>query len=49
MAGSSCTLKDGELLLWLHGIEGESYELDEEGMPQYADVVFDNPDNLPPR
>lgn len=39
--------KDGELLLW-YGIEGESYELDEEGMPQYTDVVFDNPDNLPP-
>ena len=34
--------KDGELLLW-YGIEGESYELDEEGMPQYTDVVFDNP------
>lgn len=37
--------EDGERLLW-YGIEGETYELDENGEPQLLDTVVDNPDGL---
>lgn len=39
--------KDGELLLW-YGIEGETYELDEEGNPQILDSIVNNADGLAP-
>lgn len=39
--------KEGELLSW-YGIEGETYELDSDGYPQYLDSVFNNSDGLSP-
>ena len=37
--------EDGELCLW-YGIEGETYELDENGEPQLLESIIDNPDGL---
>lgn len=39
--------KEGELLSW-YGIEGETYELDDDGYPQYTDTVLNNSEGLSP-
>lgn len=31
-----------------YGVEGVSYELDENGLPQYTDLIMNNPDGLTP-
>ena len=39
--------KEGELLSW-YGIEGETYELDSDGIPQFTDSVLNNDEGLSP-
>lgn len=38
---------EGTYLSW-YGIEGETYELDEEGTPEFTELVTNNPDGLAP-
>ena len=38
---------EGAYLSW-YGIEGTTYEIGEDGTPQYTDLIFDNPDDLTP-
>ena len=40
--------QQGELLNW-YGIEGETYEFDEEGLPQYTDIVLNPGEGASPQ
>ena len=39
--------KEGELLNW-YGIEDVTYTFDDEGLPQFTDMVLKDPNNMPP-
>lgn len=39
--------EQGELLNW-YGIEGETYELDDQGIPQFTDTVLNDPNGTSP-
>lgn len=39
--------REGELCLW-YGIEGQTYEIDEDGEPQLLESIITNPDGLAP-
>ena len=39
--------REGELLNW-YGIEGVTYTMDKDGLPQFTDMVLHDPNNTPP-